>query len=611
MGPGSAEMPSTLYERQASGRRSRKVLISFTEAQEITAVGSGCPMAGRLRTGVLIGVVALLAAACSSTNRGRPVDVSALLGQASSRTSPAPEEGVPSGPEPGGAGTAAAPGTPPAAATPGPATAESDGGPRGGPPGTPAPEVAVPGVKAESGPAGTRGRTRADGAGSTPTTSGAAEKPAGSTRPDSASGATDGTVPGAPAPVGPPAGKGFTASTISIGIELLDESSNQGARLIGASNTDTGPTRKYATAVVDHINASGGIAGRTVTPVFHTTNVLTGSWDSHAQAACADFAEDNKVFAAVAAMYQLSEVLARCLAQHTTPVVLNGRAVRDDPMLAELSDFLYMPSRMSATRFAGLTIDGLADLGFFEPGAKVGILRFDQPVQARVTSGVIRPRLAQLNVNVVAEEAVSYPDSINGFGATSAQLSSAVLRLRAAGVTHLVPLDDHGILCFLFMPQAESQGFRPRYGLSTNNQPFVIEDNSPPEQFKRAVGVGWVPADDVAFGRNPGGNPTEDLCRAVFQKAGAEFPSRFAWSNALNYCDSLLFLKAALDRAPTLSVAGLRAAVANLADGGFTSAYTFRTRFTRDRHDGAAAYRAFRFADDCRCVRYEGPVRAL
>jgi ABC-type branched-subunit amino acid transport system substrate-binding protein len=411
--------------------------------------------------------------------------------------------------------------------------------------------------------------------------------------------------------IGPAAGNGFTASTISIGFELLDQNSSQGARLIGASSTDTGDTKKYATAIVDHINANGGIAGRKVTPVFHTTNVLAGTWDSHAQATCAAFAEDNKVFAAVASMYQLSEVLGRCLAQHGTPIILNGRAVRDDAMLADLADFLYMPSRMSASRFAALTVDGLAELGFFEPGAKVGILRFDRPVQARIVNQVLRPKLGKLNVNVVAEEAVSYPDSINGFGTTSAQLSSAVLRLRAAGVTHLIPVDDHGILSFLFMPQAESQGFRPRYGLSTNNQPFVIEDNMPAEQFKRAVGVGWIPADDVAFQRNPGGNPTEDLCRSLFQKAGADFPSRFAWSNALNYCDSLLFLKAALDRAPALSVAGLRAAVARLADNGFASAYTFRTSFTRDRHDGAAAYRAFRFADDCNCVRYEGPIRPL
>jgi ABC-type branched-subunit amino acid transport system substrate-binding protein len=550
--------------------------------------------------------VVLGAAGCSSTNqRGRSVDVGAQRDLPGTETTfldasptapgavaeegapPADDAAGPSEPAPSGTNTA---GTP-AGSSPGDSAGVQPGLARG--PGknpSPASRQGAAGVSPSPAPTDPN---RAAGEAGTPPVAG------------------QGVAPTPAGPIGPPSGKGFTASTISIGVELLDETSNQGARLIGASNTDTGPTRKYATAVVDHLNASGGIAGRKITPVFHTTNVLSGTWDSHAQAACSAFAEDNKVFAAVAAMYQLSEVLARCLAQHTTPIVLNGRAVRDDQMLGELADFLYMPSRMSATRFAGLTVDGLADLGFFTPGAKVGILRFDRPVQARVVNGVMRPRLAQRGVKVVAEEAVSYPDSINGFGTTSAQLSSAVLRLRAAGVTHLVPLDDHGILAFLFMPQAESQGFRPRYGLSTNNQPFVIEDNVPPEQFKGAVGVGWVPADDVAFERNPGGNPSEDLCRGIFQRAGAEFPSRFAWSNALNYCDSLLFLKAALDRAPNLSVGGLRAAVANLADGGFASAYTFRTAFTRDRHDGAAAYRSFRFHDDCRCVRYEGPVRAL
>jgi hypothetical protein len=550
--------------------------------------------------------IVLGTAACSSTNqRGRPLDGGTMLGSAGDESTTASQGSAAAEEAAGTEAQASVPVWPGAGDRSG---AGSPGVPAGGAQGT------APGMPRSTAP--TAGRETSPAAGeSGPPGASASERHSeagGAPHPDNTPGVGDGSPAPAPSgPVGPPTGRGFTASTISIGIELLDETSNQGARLIGASNTDTGATRKYATAVVNHLNASGGIAGRKVTPVFHTTNVLSGTWDGHAQAACSAFAEDNKVFAAVAAMYQLSEVLPRCLAQHSTPIVLNGRAVRDDRMLAELADFLYMPSRMSATRFTGLTVDGLADLGFFTPGAKVGILRFDQPVQARAVNGVMRPKLAQRNVNVVAEEAVSYPDSINGFGATSAQLSSAVLRLRAAGVTHVVPLDDHGILCFLFMPQADSQGFRPRYGLSTNNQPFVIEDNVPPEQFKGAVGVGWIPADDVAFERNPGGNPTEDRCREIFQKAGAQFPSRFAWSNALNYCDSLLFLKSAVDRAPTLSVDGFRTAVADLAAGGFASAYTFRTAFTRDRHDGAAAYRAFRFHDDCRCVRYEGPVRAV
>jgi hypothetical protein len=110
----------------------------------------------------------------------------------------------------------------------------------------------------------------------------------------------------------------------------------------------------------------------------------------------------------------------------------------------------------------------------------------------------------------------------------------------------------------------------------------------------------------VAFERNPGGNPQEDLCRSVLQQAGAAFPSRFAWSNALNYCDSLLFLKAALDAHPVLTVPGLAAAVQRLA-GGYASPYTFRTVFRDGRRDGAAAYRAFRFHPDCKCARYEGP----
>ena len=440
---------------------------------------------------------------------------------------------------------------------------------------------------------------------------GGGASPGGGPAPSPAAGSAP--APGAPTPagpkiLGPEAGQGFTASTISVGFTLIDETSSQGSALIGAKNTNFGKTRLQAQAVVDHVNANGGIAGRRVVPVFHTINILSETWDTSAQGSCSAFTEDNKTVAGIAAVIQLSEVFTHCLARHNTIAVVNGRGVRDDKMLGELGDLVSMPARVSATRWGALTVDGLAELGYFDAGAKVGLIRFDTAPLNRAVGDVVKPRLAAKKVTVAADEIISHPDSVNGFGATSAQISNAVLRMRSAGVTHVLPIDDHGIMVYLLLPQAESQGFRPRYGVSTNNLPFVMEENAPKEQMKGAVGVGWLPGDDVADARTPD-NPVEKLCAGIFKRAGAELPSRYAYSNAMNYCDSLLFLQAAYSRAPSLTVTGFRAGAAALGTS-YASPYTFATDF-RNRVDGPSAWRPFRFQPDCTCFRYEGANRSF
>jgi hypothetical protein len=142
--------------------------------------------------------------------------------------------------------------------------------------------------------------------------------------------------------------------------------------------------------------------------------------------------------------------------------------------------------------------------------------------------------------------------------------------------------------------------------VSTNNLPFVMEENAPKEQLKGTVGVGWLPGDDVADARAPD-NPVETICAGVLKRAGAELPSRYAYSNAMNYCDSLLFLQAAFSRATSMTAAGFRAGAAALGTS-YASPYTFATDFSR-RVDGASAWRGFRFQPDCTCFRYEGGNR--
>src|SRR5205085_2981766 len=121
--------------------------------------------------------------------------------------------------------------------------------------------------------------------------------------------------------------------------------------------------------------------------------------------------------------------------------------------------------------------------------------------------------------------------------------------------------------------------------------------NAPAEQLTGSIGIGWLPASDIYYKEIAHGvNPAEDLCYAITKRNGDEVK---------RYCDGLFFLKAALDRAPVFTPAGLRAAVEALGTS-YNSPWTFATRFGPGRYDGAHQARSLAFVDSCACYRYSG-----
>ena len=66
-------------------------------------------------------------------------------------------------------------------------------------------------------------------------------------------------------------------------------------------------------------------------------------------------------------------------------------------------------------------------------------------------------------------------------------------------------------------------------------------------------------------------------------------------------------LRAALERAPTVSPAGLAAGVSALA-GSFASPLALRTRFLPGRGDGGAAIETVAYEERCDCFRPRGPM---
>jgi len=415
------------------------------------------------------------------------------------------------------------------------------------------------------------------GAGGSAAAAGRATGGAGSAR-----GSLSGSTPAAP-----------TKGTVKIGFGYPKNLSAAYAAF-GANNLTGDDWKVYIEPIVAWVNAHGGLAGRAVTAVYHATDPTSGTFQSQAEAACAAFTQDDKVFAVVGTVLAENEV--DCLAKTNTPFLAQSAALFERANYTRHPGIMWQPFMVSAER-QGPWIDSLVTQGYFGTGAKIGLLDMDHPMYKRFADGVIKPRLASHGLQVADTVSFTVPDSAAGAGSLFTQASNAVLRFRSEGITHVILSPSGSAIPFAFMQPAESQGFRPRYGLNSLDVPAFLTQNVQLAQLHGALGVGWLPASDLFYKEVAHGvNPAEDLCYAITKRNGDEVK---------RYCDGLFFLKAALDRAPEFSAAGLRVGADSLGTG-YDSPWTLATRFAPGRFDGARQARPLAFVDDCGCFRYTG-----
>lgn len=472
----------------------------------------------------------------------------------------------------------------PSATGAGPAAAGPTAAGGGGTTGSGTPTTAKPGTSGQAPGAG----------GSGPASSSVTTRPAGPS--------PSGIAP--PQPTSPTSPTGTAAPPIAIGVAYQGRQSGSTLATIGVSGADPGDGRAAAQAVVDYLNGKGGIAGRKIAPVYREFDG-TQNWTAQYQAECAHFTQDHLVFAVVSqASLPGWETSAACLAKRQVPYFQSFLQAVDAPLFSQFSPYLYAPGELSGDRW-GAVVDQLAAGGYFDPGTKLGLFYIDLPQMRRTLTNTVKPRLAHYGVTVAAEASLSPYYSISDFSQAAAQAQNAVLKFRTQGVDHVLITTSNGIGPLVFLPQAESQGFRPRYAWTSVDLPAVWAPQLPRAQMKGAVTVGWRPTVDVDFAQDPGDNPEQALCLDIVRKAGVKVPSRFAAYLYTSACDGLFFLKATLDGAPAVTPDGLRAATDRLGTS-YRSPLTFSTSFGPGRFDGAGAVRRSGFDDGCGCFRYSG-----
>ena len=421
--------------------------------------------------------------------------------------------------------------------------------------------------------------------------------------PGSADTIVSGGSPGAPGAAGP-----VRKCTVTVGVTY---SSDVTAALAAVGNpaaaTQYGGYVKALQgeyqAGADSMNRNGGIAGCRVQLAYYDFRTLASDgFDAESQRECTALAQDRHV--ALAFIQGLeTKTLIDCMARHKIPVFFHGGeyTVPNDRDYTQYRGYLYQETGIATDRW-GPFIDDLAAAAYFDKGSKVGILLADDGNgnNQQLVNAIWKPRLAALGYPNPMVFTFTKLQSEAAVGETEAQFSSAVLQFKAAGINHIIETPDSGNVTLFFPQQAESQGFRPRYALTTPNYPALMA-NVPPAQSVGAMTVSYSFFGDTSNAKELASNAPDAAraqCDAVYKgKTNGLLPPYV-------YCDFMNVVTAALRGARQIDPATLLAGVEGLGSTIIGAGNYGGTRFGPGRYDGGTVVRVMRWDPAIKDFRY-------
>ena len=399
--------------------------------------------------------------------------------------------------------------------------------------------------------------------------------------------------------------RGWDERFVYIGV-TTQKDAQEAASSVGAEGLDTGDQEAQATAVADELNRRGGVLGRTVKLVFRDQRTVDMVHDADAvgSAACAHFTQDRPVVAVINPVTMLDRPSFRsCLAKAKVPLVSASVAAVDARVGAELAPYFVQSVAPPWDALAPALVSRLQAQGWFggwnprtgtpsAAPARVGVLVVSDPIGRRVGAVITQ-----------ALTASGARSTITFDYAKARDMSPAVLHFAGNGVTHVIASNAD---LFSFQLAASSQGYRPRYGITSVNAPQTfLETESPAGQNDGAMGVGWSPSLDVNDAHDPGDTgPGETECKRILAMGGQTFGGkRLAEAVALAFCDGLRLVAAGATAGGGFTGAQVDLGMQRVA-GSFRTAFGFRTGLGRDRRFVPGGIRDLIWDSDCRCFRY-------
>lgn len=422
---------------------------------------------------------------------------------------------------------------------------------------------------------------------------------------------------------GPPLnnGPGVSPTKISIGF-VYAAGADQAQKALGNTSGTSGNVKGEADAVIADINGHGGVAGRALDVVFHAVNAndTASTAAQTAQATCADFTQDHHVLVGAP---MANPTFISCMSKAGAVSSGASAATLTDADYAKFPQF-YDVLALAVNKIVINLVDTLVSSGYFakwdtatgQPGiapVKVGILAPDLPQWSQVIPQVIVPELAKHGITVAPQDVYiwHFPDSKAGNGQSVAEIQAAVLKFRSDNVTHIILAEQNSAA--FFAPSAESQNYRPRYGInSTSGIQVYAGSLIPYAQLNGATGLGWYPGLDLPASRNPDNGPYsgpgQAHCLKVMRARGITFSDPTAKATAFNICDELYSIRDALNAIPRTSpinASTYMAALSTLGGAFQVSALPTALFGPRQHYPVTRGYTLQYFAD-CKCTHYTG-----
>jgi hypothetical protein len=451
----------------------------------------------------------------------------------------------------------------------------------------------------EDGGLGTPGASPADG-----TTGATAVAPGGATGAvTTRTGGTTGATVGAPqGPTSVPSVSVPDAgpkAPVEIGVVIFPDV-NQAAKALGGS-ADVGDQRAESDAAVKWVNDHGGLAGHKVVPVYFEVSLTsTQPYSVTYQQICTTFTQDHKVIAVVA-IANVEKALPECLQKTRTLFFTHGHYLRSESDYAQLANTIT-PEDAGSDRIARALVKQLLASGAVRSGDKLGLLVMDYAAPQHAKDAIIVPAMKAKGIDVVSYT-IPYPQSTQDIANAASVVQSAELQMAAQGVktvTFMCP----GCVTF-FVQYAESQGYYPRYVLTSLDGLLAYKGKGHTRSFANALAVGWDPIRDISAYASAGplaGNATFALCRQIEKANITQDASLYA---SMAICSAFQGLYEAAKANPaTVTGEGLMAGFHRLGSA-FAGAANLSTLLEPGHRDGTVGYRTMRYVADCDCFQYD------
>ena len=376
-----------------------------------------------------------------------------------------------------------------------------------------------------------------------------------------------------PVPAGPDT-PGVSDDTVTLSFIITDTSAVAAA--FGWETPDEGDREAQLDALVEHFNATGGLAGRQIEAKSIVFNAITDGPVAE-EALCNTITQDHKAFAVVLTG-QLQENARPCYRNANTLMFDATLYPVDNAGFEALAPYYWSPLLPSYDDLVSGLAAGLIADGWFD-GATIGVIAIESDLGQRVYEEQFLPRLADAGVEVASYNTI---DPTDGTSFNNDQLQ-AIINFKEAGVDKVVAIGGSRLVSW-FIDTSITQNFAPAYAVSSYDAPEFNVFNYP-EMMTGASGISVLPGYDVeddqyAF---PAGD-AEQECADIFAAAGLEFQERANIRTGLMFCDVFRLLRAASPHLTELSAQGVTDAVWTLGDG-FQPASVYGVEF----HEGSYA----------------------